>query len=107
MNRKDEELAAAIGQRIAAARRRRGMKARELAKVVGVDSKMLSKWEVGNCNPCAKNIIRLCKVLGVSADWLLGFSAVMCPQDEIEAAARYAENLARCVRRVWKEKENA
>ena len=44
----------------------------DLAKIIGVSNGMISFWENNVCEPTASNIIKLCQVFDVSADYLLG-----------------------------------
>lgn len=42
-----------------------------LAKHLKVDPKTVYHWEIGDTTPSAANIIQLCKLLMVNADYLL------------------------------------
>lgn len=59
------------GERIAKKRHERGWTQHDLAKKVGLNSKSIKDWESGVSLPSAKNIIKLCSLLNVSADYLL------------------------------------
>ena len=48
----------------------------DFASVFGVRQQVLSSWEKGKAQPSIENIIAMCMVSGVSADWLLGLSDV-------------------------------
>lgn len=62
-----------IGERIAAARAKRGMSQADLVRAMGAGSvKHLSTWENGRVNPSTHYIRKLALALGVSADYLLG-----------------------------------
>lgn len=54
------------------ARLKKGLKQEELAEIVGVSSLTISRWELGVTNVPSNKLILLSKVLGVSADYLLG-----------------------------------
>lgn len=54
------------------ARLKKGLKQEELAEMVGVSSLTISRWELGVTNVPSNKLILLSKVLGVSADYLLG-----------------------------------
>lgn len=43
-----------------------------LAELVGVSKGMISFWENEICEPTAGNIVKLCRLFSVSADYLLG-----------------------------------
>ena len=59
------------GERIAKKRHEKGWTQHELAKRMGLNSKSIKDWESGVSLPSAKNIIKLCSLLNVSADYLL------------------------------------
>ena len=51
-----------------------GMTTAELAKKVGVSPEMITQYYTTKKLPKLDTFMRLCKALGVSADYLLGFS---------------------------------
>lgn len=53
-------------------RKRCGLTQQELAEKVGVSRASLSSWEIARANPDLETFIRLCHVLGMGADDLLG-----------------------------------
>ena len=61
-----------IGQRIKQLRRQQGLTQERLADYLGVTDKAVSKWECGLTAPDLALIMPLARVLGVSADELLG-----------------------------------
>lgn len=65
----DEEIGM---ERLQQALRFRNMKQKELAERIGVNEVTLSRYVKGTRTPNADVIIRMCKELNVSADWLLG-----------------------------------
>ena len=62
---------AAIGQRFRLERRRRKMTQEEMAEVIGVTSKYLSKVENGNKSPSLTFALKFSDFTGVSLDYLL------------------------------------
>lgn len=65
-----------LGQRLASARRDRGVSQRFVALVTGIKSQNLSRLETGErLSVHTDTLIRLCRALDVSADYLLGLSA--------------------------------
>lgn len=64
-----------IGQRLARLRKERGITQKELASELGVTQSHVSEWERGNLRLHGELIARLARILGVSADELLGLSA--------------------------------
>lgn len=61
----------AMGDKIAAARKRANMTQEELAHKLSVSRQSVSKWESGLAYPDTEKLVRLCEVLGINADWLL------------------------------------
>ena len=61
-----------IGQRIKDLRKKADLTQDRLADYLGVTSQAVSKWEVGSASPDLALIAPLCRVLGCSADELLG-----------------------------------
>ena len=49
---------------------------RELASAIGVSQRAVSKWIIGQSEPTATNIFKICKFFDVSADYLLGLSDI-------------------------------
>jgi transcriptional regulator with XRE-family HTH domain len=45
---------------------------REIAEAIGQSTSTVYRWMDGSAVPSALGLARLCRVLGVSADWLLG-----------------------------------
>jgi transcriptional regulator with XRE-family HTH domain len=64
-----------IGARIQAARLRLGWKQRELAARLEKDQMTVSRWERGEAKPAAESLDDLARVLGVTADYILGREA--------------------------------
>lgn len=62
----------ALGQRIAEARKARGLSRKQAAKLIGVSLSVLRYWENGNRTPTAYSLCLICMAYEVSADWLLG-----------------------------------
>ena len=61
-----------IGSRLHDARTRAGIKRSDLAKVVGVTVSMIGRYENDTANLSAETLTRIVRMLGVSADELLG-----------------------------------
>lgn len=70
----DTNLKKRIGARFKTARAFRGYKQTDLAEALGVHSITVSKWERGVQTPDADTVRRMCDLLDVSADFLLGLS---------------------------------
>ena len=68
-----------IGQRIRAAREKRGMSQAELARQVGASVNAINMLEQDKIqDPRASRIIGVARVLQVSADYLLGLEEMGC-----------------------------
>ena len=60
-----------LGERIALARKQAGLSQEQLGEQLGVSRQAVSKWESGQTNPDVAYIAELCRLFGVSSDWLL------------------------------------
>ena len=60
-----------LGQRIAELRKKEGLTQEELAEKLGVSPQAVSKWENDISCPDIMSILKIAKILGVSADTLL------------------------------------
>ena len=54
------------------ARRQKGLKQKELAKLLSVSSKTISNYESGSRDPDVKMLIKMARVLDVTIDYLVG-----------------------------------
>ena len=61
------------GQRLRELRARRGMKAVDLAKALGIQRTRVSNWETGIRNPQREELVKLASVLDVSPAYLIGW----------------------------------
>ena len=83
-----------MGERIAFLRNRVGWSQSQLAKELHVSLKTVTNWERGDSDPSAKNIISLCEIFSVSADFLLDKSETpsiyigsLCKEDQKKISA--------------------
>ncbi|MCZ4280044.1 helix-turn-helix transcriptional regulator [Kiloniella laminariae] len=60
-----------IGERIATARKSRGLTASQLARRVGVKVSTVNNWESDRSEPRANKLVSMAGVLGVSMMWLI------------------------------------
>ena len=74
MGRPPKKEATEFGKRVAAARRKKGLTQRELAELLGVSLKMVDYYERRASNVTIDVVRKLAKVLGISADELVGIS---------------------------------
>lgn len=69
-----DRLTNVVGERLLEARRRLGATQREVAQSAKIGAPDLSRFERGRRLPTVDKLHRLCAVLRVSADWLLGLA---------------------------------
>ena len=60
-----------LGERIALARKKAGLSQEQLGERLGVSRQAVSKWESSQANPDVAYVAELCRICGVSCDWLL------------------------------------
>ena len=65
------EIFMTIGERICEYRKRRGLTQAELAEILGITDKAVSKWERGISSPDVSILSKLASALGVTADELI------------------------------------
>jgi transcriptional regulator with XRE-family HTH domain len=82
-----------MGERIRAARELLGLTQAQLAARLGQKQQTIGKWESGENNPKAPQMVELVKVLGVTADHLLGIDAAP-PPVPVERAIGMDERLS-------------
>ncbi len=58
--------------RIKELRKENGLTQKQLAKMVGKSETGLASWEQGLSEPSIADIIKLCEIFSVSADYLIG-----------------------------------
>ena len=61
-----------LGKRVRFARRMLDITQKELAKKTGVSAALIGHVERGTRIPSVETVYRICKALGLSADYLLG-----------------------------------
>ena len=65
-----------IGERLAEIRKDHGHKQADLADILKVSISAVRSWEQEKSAPNHDDLVRICKLYGVSADYLLGLSDV-------------------------------
>lgn len=60
-----------MGEKILRLRKARGWNQEELAEQIDVTRQAISRWESDSAKPDADNIVALCNLFGISADYLL------------------------------------
>lgn len=68
------ELSEFISQRLVNLRKERGINAVEIAKAVGISKSAMSQIEKGTVIPSMQTLCKLCQLLDVSSDYLLGLN---------------------------------
>ena len=92
-----------IGQKIKDLRKKADMTQDRLADYLGVSAQAVSKWECGIATPDLSLIAPLCRVLGVTADELLGIEAedgeeIRSMIDELQYIGRTPETIRKIAR---------
>ncbi len=81
-------------------RKERTLSQEQLAEKLGVSRQAVSRWESGETTPDMANIIGLCRIFGISADYLLCDGGVAkevpCPTQTAPAVRNY-NNVLRLV----------
>lgn len=73
-----------LGDRLVLARERKGMKQVDLAEALGVSKACVNYWEKDKREPSVKDIKRLCSILDINADDLLGICPAPAEQEPNE-----------------------
>ena len=66
------EIDTLLGERIAHARRAKGLSQKQLADLVGVTKSTVAKWESDRTSPRANRLNQVAGLLGIPMAWLLG-----------------------------------
>lgn len=96
----NEELAITVGAAARAARVRLGLTQADVAERVGIAMEVYSRMERGKVLPSVTTLRRLCQVLRIGADTLLGLEVVMLEPPQEEGAATPPEDPPRLRRLV-------
>lgn len=96
-----------LKDRIALARKQAGLSQEQLGDQLGVSRQAVSKWEAGQANPDVTYVAAMCRLFGVSSDWLLlgdesaqAAAPVRCPdcQAIVTGLDQYCPNCGRSLR---------
>lgn len=82
-----------INEQIAFFRKRKGLTQEDLARALGVTNQAVSKWESAQCCPDIQLLPDLARILGVSADTLLGCAPIPAAVDIWPALQRKIDAL--------------
>lgn len=83
-------------EKIVELRKAKGLSQEELAEQLGVSRQAVSRWELGQTLPDIPNLLQLCELFGVSADYLV--------REEEQTAAKSDQN-AKTIARLTRERE--
>jgi transcriptional regulator with XRE-family HTH domain len=98
--------AESIGKRLARLRKGKGLTQGELAEILGVTQPLVSSYERDELRLHGDTIIQLTKILGVTADELLGLTAGGKQEDQTTWTRRLAKK-AREIEKLSKRDQNA
>lgn len=94
-----------IGERIQGLLREKCTTQKELAAAVGVHPNVVSYWCNGSRTPNAEQIVSIAREFGVTTDYVLGFSDVETPNQDVQAVCHVmglsessAENLIKLMK---------
>ena len=80
-------------EKIVELRKQKGLSQEELAEQLGVSRQAVSRWELGQTLPDIPNLLQLCELFGVSADYL-----VKDEEQTVEKSDQSAKSMARLIR---------
>jgi len=80
-------------EKIVELRKQKGLSQEELAEQLGVSRQAVSRWELGQTLPDIPNLLQLCDLFGVSADYL-----VRDEEQTVEKSDQSAKTIARLIR---------
>ena len=83
-------------EKIVELRKQKGLSQEELAEQLGVSRQAVSRWELGQTLPDIPNLLQLCELFGVSADYLV--------RDEEQVAAK-SDQSAKTIVKLTRERE--
>jgi transcriptional regulator with XRE-family HTH domain len=96
----NEELARMIGEAARAARQRSGLTQAEVAALVEITAMVYSRMERGKVMPSVPTLRRLCTMLHISADDLLGLSGAGAANEAVKGARGKQEEPSPGLRRL-------
>ena len=91
-------------EKIVELRKQKGLSQEELAEQLGVSRQAVSRWELGQTLPDIFNLVQLCELFGVSADYLVMDGATKSNSTGSEASPEEAKQKAKVLARIAKER---
>ena len=73
-----------FAKRLRELRKEKGLSQVELGEHLGYGYTAISSYETGRNEPCYIDLIRICEILDVSADYILGISEIRKPYAVLE-----------------------
>ena len=70
----DSDMLIEFGQRLKKARNTRGLSQRELSELSGLSNAVITKYEKGQNDPGATNLIKIARILNVDPAWLMAWN---------------------------------
>lgn len=91
-------------EKIVELRKQKGLSQEELAEQLGVSRQAVSRWELGQTLPDIYNLVQLCELFGVSADYLVKEEASKRNSAAAEENPEEAKQKAKALARIAKER---
>lgn len=81
------------GEKIAKCRKEKNLTQSELAEMLSVTRQAVSRWEGDLAFPETDNLVKMCKIFGVSCDWLLNYNEQPQAPSEEQTAGKFIIDL--------------
>ena len=85
-------------------RKQKGLSQEELAEQLGVSRQAVSRWELGQTLPDIPNLVQLCELFGVSADYLVKEEASKRNSADAEENPEEEKQKTKALARIAKER---
>ena len=85
-------------------RKQKGLSQEELAEQLGVSRQAVSRWELGQTLPDIVNLVQLCELFGVSADYLVKDEATRKSSADGNENPEEAKKKEKAIARIAKER---
>lgn len=87
----DENIRGTVSHRLRSAREDAGILQKQLAREVGVSQSAVSNWEKGIRDLTSTQVVKLCRALDVTPDYLFGFTTLKNQGKALEQAMKELE----------------
>lgn len=78
-----------LGQRLTAARLQKGLKQKDVAKIIGVHDNLISYYENGERRPNVDQYVQMAELFDVSVEYLLGLSDIPTSDKNLQFVCDY------------------